>query len=36
MEADFAPALGSSYQAMGASYGVDDIAYGGDTDSTDC
>ena len=36
MEADFAPALGSSYQTMGASYGTDDIAYGGDTDSTDC
>lgn len=30
MDADFAPALGSSYQAMGASYGSDDIAYGDD------
>jgi len=36
MEADFAPALGSSYQAMGASYGRDDIAYGDDNDSLDC
>jgi hypothetical protein len=30
MDADFAPALGSSYQAMGSSYGSDDIAYGDD------
>jgi len=30
MEADYAPALGSSYQQMGASYGEDDISYGGD------
>lgn len=30
MEADYAPALGASYQAMGASYGADDISYGDD------
>lgn len=32
MDADYAPALGASYQAMGASYGADDISYGGDDD----
>jgi len=38
MEADMEPAMmGSSYQtALGASYGRDDIAYGGDNDSLDC
>lgn len=36
MDADYAPALGSSYQAMGASYGADDIAYGDDNDSLEC
>jgi len=34
MEADYAPALGASYQAMGASYGADDISYGGDGDDS--
>jgi len=35
---DMEPAkMGSSYQsALGASYGADDIAYGGDNDSYDC
>lgn len=37
MEADMEPALmGASYQALGASYGRDDIAYGNDNDSLDC